>query len=128
MQVPLLGKCQALHSLILCRPKVEEWLKERQYKCWAPALGTRQLEPFIERPLDKMSRDLLASDRKQRRLITGLLTGHCTLRRILHVVGFWESYVSRRRNVGRTYSLQLCMFRVVGHEEGPVRRVMALPL
>jgi hypothetical protein len=41
---------------------------------------------FIERPLEKLSRGLLALERKHCRLIQGLLSGHCTLR-YLHVMG-----------------------------------------
>jgi hypothetical protein len=46
--------------------------------------------------VNELSRDLLALDRKQRRLVTGLLAGHCMLRRILHLVGFWESSMCRK--------------------------------
>jgi hypothetical protein len=51
----------------------------------------RQLKLFIGRPSDKLPRDLLALGRKQCRLITRLLlTGNCTLRWHLHIMGLLE--------------------------------------
>jgi hypothetical protein len=56
----------------------------------------RQLKFFIGRPLDKLSQDLLALDRKQFRWVTGLLTGHYTLRWHLHIMGLSENSKSRK--------------------------------
>jgi hypothetical protein len=46
-----------------------------------------ELKLFIQGNLENMSRDILALDRKQWRLVIGLLTGHCTLRWHLHIMG-----------------------------------------
>jgi hypothetical protein len=43
---------------------VKEWLKERYSKHWAAAPDMRQSKLFIGRSSDKISRDLIASDRK----------------------------------------------------------------
>jgi hypothetical protein len=51
----------------------------------------RQLKLFIGRPSDKLSGGIMAFARKQCRLVTGLLTGQCTLRWHLHIVGLSES-------------------------------------
>jgi hypothetical protein len=40
------------------------------------------LKLFIEMPLDEVSRDLLAVDRKQHKLVAGLMAGYCKLRQI----------------------------------------------
>jgi hypothetical protein len=49
---------------------------------WAATSGMRQLKLYIEGPLEELRiyRGLLALNRKQCRLVTGLLTGHCILR------------------------------------------------
>jgi hypothetical protein len=74
---PFLGPEPAISiSSCVSRLKVKEWLKERHPEHWAAALGMMQSKHFIRRPSDKPSRDLLALDRKQCRLLTGLLTGH----------------------------------------------------
>jgi hypothetical protein len=41
-----------------------------------PHIG--QSKFFIGRISDRLSRDIMAMDRKQCKLVTGLLTGHCT--------------------------------------------------
>jgi hypothetical protein len=51
----------------------------------------KQPELFNEMPLSKLSRDLLASDRKGCRPETGVLTGHCTLKRHLYIVDLSDS-------------------------------------
>jgi hypothetical protein len=105
--------------LIICRLKVEEWLKERRCKCWAAAAGTRQLKLFIEMPLDKLSRDLLALDRKQCRLVTGLLTGHFTLLWASGKAPMCRKCRQEEESWQDIHDLQLCMLRVDGHEKGP---------
>lgn len=62
--------------------KVKEGLKEGHSEYRAVILGMRYLD---------MSRGLLALDRKQHRLVTDLLTGHCALRQHLHIMGLPES-------------------------------------
>jgi hypothetical protein len=50
---------------------------------------------FIEGPLEKLSRGLLALERKHCRLVKGLLSGHCTLR-YLHVISTLGIAVCRK--------------------------------
>jgi hypothetical protein len=78
------------------RPKIKEWLIKKHSEYWAAALGVRQSKLFIEDPLEKISKDLLASHRKQCRLVTGLLTAHCTLRWQLHVMGLLDNAICRK--------------------------------
>jgi hypothetical protein len=49
----------------------------------------RQLEPFNEGPSELLSRDILALDRQQCRLMIRLLTGHYTLKQHLNIMGFF---------------------------------------
>jgi hypothetical protein len=57
----------------------------------------RQLKLFIGRPSDKLSSDLKALDREKCSIVTGLLTGHCTLRWHLHITtGLLESVMCRK--------------------------------
>jgi hypothetical protein len=69
---------QTFFNFISGGVKVKIWLQERHSKHWVATLGMRQSKLFSGRPLDKLTRDLLASDRKQCRLVPQLLTCHCT--------------------------------------------------
>jgi hypothetical protein len=94
---PFLGP-EAAILILPCvgRLKVKEWLKETHSKQWATVPSMRQLKLFIGKPSNKLSRDLMAMDKKHCKLVTGLLTGHCTLRQCLHVMGFSESTNCRK--------------------------------
>jgi hypothetical protein len=71
---PFLSPNQQIQSCV-GRLKVKECLKERHCEHWATAPDVRQLKLFVGR-LDKLSSNLITLDRKQCRLVTGLLTGH----------------------------------------------------
>jgi hypothetical protein len=55
--------------------KIKEWLQERHTAHFLDALDITKSKIFIGRTSDKLPRD-----RKQCRLITGLLTAYCTLK------------------------------------------------
>jgi hypothetical protein len=57
---------------------IREWLKEKHFKHQAATQGMRQSSLFSEGTSNELSQDLLALDEKQCRLVTELLTGHCT--------------------------------------------------
>jgi hypothetical protein len=79
-------------SVLPCvgRLEVKEWLKERHSEYWTAAPGMWQ-SIFIVRPSDKLSMKLMALDRKQCRLVTRLLTGRCTFRWHIHIMGLSEN-------------------------------------
>lgn len=55
----------------------------------AEALSTLdmwQLKRFIEKPVKKLYRNLLPLERKEGRLMTGLLTVHCSLKRHINII------------------------------------------
>jgi hypothetical protein len=54
------------------RLKFKEWLVRKQSKYWVTIPSMRQSKPFLERPSEKLSSDLLAFNSKQYRLVTGL--------------------------------------------------------
>jgi hypothetical protein len=58
--------------------KVKDWLKERHSKHCAATPSMRKSKLFTGMPSDKPSRDLMALDRKQCKLVTGLETSHFT--------------------------------------------------
>jgi hypothetical protein len=58
--------------------------------------GMRQSELFIEGLSEKLSSDLLALGRTGYRLVTGLLTAHCTLRQHLHVMSLLDNAICRK--------------------------------
>jgi hypothetical protein len=62
----------------------------------------RQSNLFTAGPSGKKSRDLLASDRKLCRPVTGLLTGQYTLRWNIYVM-IYTGNVDRGRNPSTTY-------------------------
>lgn len=76
--------------------KGKERLQKRHFEHYAASLCTTQPKLFIERPSSKLSWDITALERKQCRLVTGLLTGHCTFRRHLHIMSFLESATCRK--------------------------------
>jgi hypothetical protein len=58
-------------------------------KCWAAAPGKEAI--LIGVLSDKLSGHLPALNRKQCRLVMGLLTGYRTVRWLLHIMGLMES-------------------------------------
>jgi hypothetical protein len=51
---------------------------------------------FIEGHFEKISRHILALDRKEFRLVIGLPTGHCTLRWHPHIMGLSDNAKCRK--------------------------------
>jgi hypothetical protein len=118
--------------------KIKEWLTKKHSKYTAATSGMRQSKLFTERPSEKLSRDLLPSDRKQCRLVTGLLTGHCTLREHLHVMCLLDNFTHRKcgqmkespyhilsvlaSDWTQNTDLQLCIFMV------SIKQVLAIVL
>jgi hypothetical protein len=91
---PFLGlKPVAPISPCVGRVKIKKWLTKVHSEYWAAMPGMRLSKLFIEGPWEKLSRNVLALDRKQRTLVTGLLPGHCKLIRQLNVMGFLNNAI-----------------------------------
>jgi hypothetical protein len=56
---------------------------DSEYRAATP--HARQLKLLIRRAFEKLFKVLLTLDKERCTLVTGLITGHCTLRRQLHV-------------------------------------------
>jgi ribonuclease HI len=80
------------------RRKIQCWLDRQHLVRWRGLVGTmRQAQELISGP-DTAARTALMSsfNRGQSRVVTGLLTGHNTLRRRLHTVGLADSPLCRK--------------------------------
>jgi hypothetical protein len=78
------------------RLRFKKWLKERHSKYFGATLGVRHLKLVLERLANELYMDLLAFNRNQCMLITGLLTGLCTQRWHLNIMGLLESALCRK--------------------------------
>jgi hypothetical protein len=89
---PALGvSSQSIKKKIQCR------LDKQHMILWQGLAGTqRQAREFISGPRIAAKTKLLSFNRMQFRLVIGLLTGHNTLRRHLHIMGLSDSPLCRK--------------------------------
>jgi len=82
------------------RRKIKCWLDNQYLTRWR-ALGStqRQAQELISGTSPGAKTRLLSIDRTQSRIVIGLLTGHNTLRRYLHLMGLTNSPTCRRGGV-----------------------------
>jgi hypothetical protein len=70
------------------RRKIKSWIGKQHLALWRGPCGTqRQARELISGPKLAIGARLLSFNRTQSRAFIGLLTGHNTLRRHLHVMG-----------------------------------------
>jgi hypothetical protein len=70
------------------RRKIQCWLDRQHFMRWQVLAGTlRQARELISGPPTDAKTTLMPFNRVQSRAVIGLLTGHNTLRRLLHVMG-----------------------------------------
>jgi hypothetical protein len=76
------------------------WLISQQWASWCD-LGNilRQARELISGPCPRTRIKLLSLNRNQSRVVTGLLIGHNTLRRHLHLLGLLDSPLCRKCGV-----------------------------
>jgi hypothetical protein len=74
----------------IIRRKMKRWM-EKQHPAWwgGPCSTHRQAREVICGPNLATGAWLLSFNRTQSRVVVGLLTGHNTLRRHLHIMGLW---------------------------------------
>lgn len=77
-------------------PCVGRVRRKRQSEHWAATVDMTWLTLFTESTSHKLPRDLLALDRKQCMLVTGLLTGHCMPRQRQYIMGFSGNATCRK--------------------------------
>jgi hypothetical protein len=79
------------------KKKIQCWLDKQQITLWHGLSGTqRQARELISVPRIAFRTRLLSFHRTQCRVIIGLLTGHNTLRRYLHIIGLSDSPLCRK--------------------------------
>jgi hypothetical protein len=80
--------------------RLSRWLFNQHWASWRGLVGTqRQARELIPGPGLGAKAKLLSFIRIQARAVTGLLTGHNTLRRHLHLLGLVNSPMCRRCGV-----------------------------
>ena len=82
------------------RKRFSRWLINQQWASWCD-LGNnlRQAREFISGPCPGTRIKLLSFNSNQSRVVTGLLTGHNTLRRHLYLLGLLDSPLCRKCGV-----------------------------
>ena len=79
------------------RKRIRHWLVNQHWVWWQGLGDTqRQARELISGPCLGAKARFLSFNRTQFRAVTGLLTGHSTLRRHLHLIGLSDSPLCRR--------------------------------
>ena len=73
-------------SIQSSRRHLDEWLKNRHTTAWDQQTDCRQARMLVPRVNHRVARQLLRMPRQKLRLTIGLLTGHCIVRRHLHLM------------------------------------------
>jgi len=82
------------------RKKISRWLVNLHWVRWQGLGDTqRQIRELISGPCLGAQTKFLSFNRTQSRAVTGLLTGHNTLRKHLHLLGLLDSPLCRRCGV-----------------------------
>ena len=80
--------------------RFSRWLISQHWATWRDLGNTlRQARELISGPCPGTRTKLLSFNRNQSRVVTGLLTGHNTLKRHLHLLGLLESPLCRKCGV-----------------------------
>ena len=79
------------------RRKMKRWIENKHLALWCgPCSTQRQARELFASPDLAMGARLLSFNRTQTWVVTGLLTGHNTLRRLLHIMGLCNDPMSRK--------------------------------
>jgi hypothetical protein len=82
------------------RKRLKGWLISQHWASWCDLGNTlRQARELISGPCPGTRIKLLSLNRNQSRVVAGLLTGHNTLRRHLHLLGLLDSPLCRKCGV-----------------------------
>lgn len=79
------------------RTLVNNWVREKTNQYWKKAPDTRLAKAFLSGPSKKITEKLLHMARPLIRVIVGLLTGHCHLRKHLHRIGVYDGSILCRK-------------------------------
>jgi hypothetical protein len=90
------------------RRKMKRWMEKQHLALWSgPCSTQRQARELISGPNLATGTRLLSFDRTQSRAVTGLLAGHNTFRRHLHIVGLCDSPICRKCGTGEESSVHI---------------------
>jgi hypothetical protein len=79
------------------RRKMKRWIENKHLALWCgPCSTQRQARELIVGPDLAMGAQQLSFNRTQTRVVTGLLTGHNTLKRHLHIMGLCNDPMCRK--------------------------------
>lgn len=71
----------------LIRSYNKEWLRDITLQSWLTTTTCSHSKQFVQRPNDRLTKDLLSLDRAKIRLVTGVITGHIALNAYLARIG-----------------------------------------
>jgi len=87
----------AVNKYTISYHKMKRWMKNQHLALWrGPCSAQRQVRELISGPDLATVARLLSFNRTQTRAVIGLLTGHNTLRRHLHVMGLNDNPTCRK--------------------------------
>jgi hypothetical protein len=90
------------------RRKMKRWMEKLHLALWGgPCSTQRQARELISGPNLATGARLLSFNRTQSRLVIGLLTGHNTLRRHVHIMGLCDSPICRKCCTGEETSVHI---------------------
>jgi hypothetical protein len=83
------------------RRAIDLWAQGKARMAWKHTPGQRHTKKIINKSSNKLTSGLLILPRNQMRLVVGLLTGHCHLRKHLHRLNtYTEEPVCRKCGMG----------------------------
>jgi hypothetical protein len=92
----------------IIRRKMKRWMEKQHLALWGGPYSTqKQDRELISGPNLATGARLLSFNRIQSRVVIGLLTGHNTSRRHLHIMGLWNSPICRKCGAGEESSVHI---------------------
>jgi hypothetical protein len=90
------------------RRKMKRWIENKHLALWrGPCSTQRQARELISGPDLAMGDRLLSFNRTQIRVVIGLLTGHNTLRRRIHIMGLGNDPMCRKCGTEKETSVHI---------------------
>lgn len=78
------------------RSIIARWTFNSHQAVWDAASGLRHSKAMMQGPSKSLTMEVLALSRRNIRIATGLITGHCALRKHLHTMGFHQDQIMCR--------------------------------
>jgi hypothetical protein len=75
---------------ITAHRSISAWIKLQHQTHWTNIAGHRQSKLMMGKPSQSLATEVLRLSRTQIRAVTGLMTGHCNLRKHLYTMGIFK--------------------------------------